>query len=154
MTPSSNPPGRHHHDHSTRSIPPINAMRNGNNMSHPQSGPAPLPPLHPTDFPPLTSAAIPEIRSPNAMGAWSNSNIRSVLVPNQMQQQHPSAKPYLNFANNMPIHHFDEPDRSFERPAPKVSLKSRHSVIDHKTYSHSRLNSTTTNRADGYQPTI
>jgi hypothetical protein len=159
MTPSPNPPhGRHHHDHSSRSMPPVNAMRNGNNSGPPinmplsQSGPAPLPPLHPTDFPPLTSTAIPERRSPT-MGAWSNLNIRSGLPPNQVQQHHPSARPYPNFANNIPIHHFDESDRSFERPPPKVSLKSYHRLLIIR-YSRSLLNYTTISQANDYQPTI
>lgn len=130
LAPLPNPPhGRHYHDHSTRSLPSVNATRNGNgnatgppiNMPLPSSGP--LPPLHPTDFPPLTSTATPERRPLNTLGAWGNSNIRSVLVPNQEQAQ---LTPYPNFANNSQMHPFDESDRSFERPPPKSTELYNH----------------------------
>jgi len=122
MASSSHSHGRnHHHDLSARSMP---VQRNGNNvgppgnMPLPGAGPGPTPALHPTDFPPLSPAAMNERRPPNALGAWSNSNVRSAFVPNQGQHL-PPVKPYMHLTNNAQMHQFDDSDRCFERPPPK-----------------------------------
>ncbi|KAK2463583.1 hypothetical protein APHAL10511_004334 [Amanita phalloides] len=121
MTPSSNPPhGRHHHDHLTRPMPSVNTLRNNNMVpTNMPLGPTALPPLHSTDFPPLTVAAAPGGHPPNTTGAWGGSNIRSTLVLNQAQQQHP-------LASSVHMHHFDDSDRGFERPPPKSAELYNH----------------------------
>ncbi|KAF8623022.1 hypothetical protein AX15_006534 [Amanita polypyramis BW_CC] len=133
MTPSNPSLGRHYHDHHSRSMSSTNVARNGAgtgpvNVVLPPSGPGMPPPPHPTDFPPLTPSAIPERHPPNSitMGAWGNSNSRTVLLPAQGQHQRSSAKLYPNSAHNMSIYHFDESDSSFERPPPKFTELYNH----------------------------
>ncbi|KAM6497075.1 hypothetical protein JOM56_007548 [Amanita muscaria] len=135
MAPSNH---SHSRNHSTRSLPPT---RNGNNASGPPNMPllssasGVMPPLQPTDFPPLTSIATPERRPPNMMGAWSNTNMRSAL-PSQ-GQQHPSS---MNPATSVQLHQFDVSDRCFERPPPKSA-----ELFNHKSGKGPLTNSTAGN---------
>jgi len=136
--PTLHPPRNHDHSNpNSRTMSPAriggqSLLQGQNSNHHYNDNPQQLsqqPSLHPTDFPPLSSA--PEKRPPpTAGGAWTNaSSVRSILSPGPQGQANAALPPgsalvhYPNTnspqSNGGQTHPRILDDSGFERPPPK-----------------------------------
>lgn len=137
LMPAPHNTSSRNHDHSvtnsrTLSPTPQRGVNGGLhiNATSRQMAPQQIPSvtLQATDFPPLI--ALPptqEKRAPVVSGAWANAGrpvrpptypANSSSLPNAQAHRHPGHS--ISGSNDMSLMRLEEPDRTFERPPPKV----------------------------------